>query len=548
MSSTAFFPPPSSYKPQIRQEGFHLPSPPPSIPSPAPASAPGAAAAFDPNNLFGAFALPESFRKGAHPDGAPSMDFSDELATLMAHDRPAHAHTPERAPHHAQDHAGGYRHNLFDLSAPAAAYPPAPAHTQQYALQPHLPPFPDPYAAPPSPPHAAPPPHFNSTLPALSSSLRYTDPRDPPPQHHHHQQQQQQQQHQQQQAAQQAASYGARSPSRSRSRGVGPARTTRAKRGSVSSVSPPRHPVLIPHRPSLALHTGAGGGWAQEFALPTPESLGGAGGGFGSYTSVGGTPGGAGISPKELGEGMDAAAKQAAIANEKRRRRRESHNAVERRRRDNINEKISELATLIPECLLDPAAPGPTPTSPGPDDALFPGLSALASPKDEGPDGSVARGPDMKDDAVVKANKGMILRKSVEYIRYLQQLVSAQATRNRELEAQLSTLRGADSSSSAAGSSPSPPDASSSLTSSLTSASLTSASTSFALDAPHKWDLGLADVHEAGEGEPLDDVDMDGDASGGEDERERERDDGLRGRARRRAEGVRVKEEGMEVS
>jgi hypothetical protein len=42
------------------------------------------------------------------------------------------------------------------------------------------------------------------------------------------------------------------------------------------------------------------------------------------------------------------------IANEKRRRRRESHNAVERRRRDNINEKISELATLIPECMLDP--------------------------------------------------------------------------------------------------------------------------------------------------------------------------------------------------
>jgi len=45
--------------------------------------------------------------------------------------------------------------------------------------------------------------------------------------------------------------------------------------------------------------------------------------------------------------------KQAAIASEKRRRRRESHNAVERRRRDNINEKITELATLIPECMLD---------------------------------------------------------------------------------------------------------------------------------------------------------------------------------------------------
>jgi hypothetical protein len=45
--------------------------------------------------------------------------------------------------------------------------------------------------------------------------------------------------------------------------------------------------------------------------------------------------------------------RRAMIANEKRRRRRESHNAVERRRRDNINEKIGELATLIPECMLD---------------------------------------------------------------------------------------------------------------------------------------------------------------------------------------------------
>ncbi len=37
---------------------------------------------------------------------------------------------------------------------------------------------------------------------------------------------------------------------------------------------------------------------------------------------------------------------------EKRRKRRESHNAVERRRRDNINEKITELATLLPEAML----------------------------------------------------------------------------------------------------------------------------------------------------------------------------------------------------
>jgi Helix-loop-helix DNA-binding domain len=57
----------------------------------------------------------------------------------------------------------------------------------------------------------------------------------------------------------------------------------------------------------------------------------------------------------EKGVNGDPVTKQAILANEKRRRRRESHNAVERRRRDNINEKISELATLIPECMLDPS-------------------------------------------------------------------------------------------------------------------------------------------------------------------------------------------------
>ncbi|KAF9579570.1 hypothetical protein BGW38_004120 [Lunasporangiospora selenospora] len=83
---------------------------------------------------------------------------------------------------------------------------------------------------------------------------------------------------------------------------------------------------------------------------------------------------------------------RAILMNEKRRRRRESHNAVERRRRDNINEKIQELSTLLPDCYIDTSN---------------------------------------------KPNKGMILRKSVDYIRHLQQLVASQSTRNQELEAQL---------------------------------------------------------------------------------------------------------------
>ena len=87
-----------------------------------------------------------------------------------------------------------------------------------------------------------------------------------------------------------------------------------------------------------------------------------------------------------------------ALANEKRRKRRESHNAVERRRRDNINEKIQELAMLLPdEWLSDSAKAG----------SIAGMLSGTVS-------GSIGGEEDTKE---VKANKGVILRNSVEYIK-----------------------------------------------------------------------------------------------------------------------------------
>jgi hypothetical protein len=142
---------------------------------------------------------------------------------------------------------------------------------------------------------------------------------------------------------------------------------------------------------------------------------------------------------------LTAHEKQAAIANEKRRRRRESHNAVERRRRDNINEKISELATLIPECMLEVVVNGQANNhgngggiSPL-DDGLLPSPLEVFGPgaAANGGGGSPREGSTKKEDGsdtgaegvangvngaggangVVKANKGMILRKSVEYIR-----------------------------------------------------------------------------------------------------------------------------------
>ncbi|KAI6121918.1 hypothetical protein F5141DRAFT_544769 [Pisolithus sp. B1] len=218
---------------------------------------------------------------------------------------------------------------------------------------------------------------------------------------------------------------------------------------------------------------------------------------------------------------------------EKRRKRRESHNAVERRRRDNINERIGELAGLIPGVLFEcdtplvvstAFSPTPTPSSPTgmpfgmaigddpfntnllgdcgmhvlPSDGVdslpdLPEESAAMGtlkkdPADDGEDGhgglpltangnghgslalpsssangtiptngttSTANG----EQITIKANKGMILRKSVEYIRYLQQLVCVQASRgrdleerNRALERELETLRGPLSRPSAVGS------------------------------------------------------------------------------------------------
>lgn len=169
--------------------------------------------------------------------------------------------------------------------------------------------------------------------------------------------------------------------------------------------------------------------------------------------------------------------KQALIANEKRRRRRESHNAVERRRRDNINEKISELATLIPECMLEGGNVAPSnnggSVSPsmeshpsfldGADPLLPVSLSAMKKDDIGRDDGDQAPSTPTSglhgESGIVKANKGMILRKSVEYIRsvfytlflawkflivahrYLQQLVTAQGARNRELEQELKAYR-----------------------------------------------------------------------------------------------------------
>jgi hypothetical protein len=301
-----------------------------------------AMAFFSEHPMHGAY-IHDPFRKFPAPD-----DFDDDLSALSAsYPRP---------------------HNIFDISL--AAHDP--------------------------------PPGFNSTLPALNSSMRY-EPHPP---------------------SSFPLSRHTPSPRRSRSRSrppssasqPGPAR--RPRRGnSVSSTSspPPARPqaILIPgthshHRLAASLGGGNPVGsqpWfmnshssPSDFSLPTPDSMHSHHQGYTHFSlnsptdmhlpplshhqqlagsvpkdSIGSNGtiingiNGLGInmssptlqhhSPPQsvnvVTQVQSAAEKQAAIANEKRRRRRESHNAVERRRRDNINEKISELATLIPECMLD---------------------------------------------------------------------------------------------------------------------------------------------------------------------------------------------------
>lgn len=149
---------------------------------------------------------------------------------------------------------------------------------------------------------------------------------------------------------------------------------------------------------------------------------------------------------------------RAALLTEKRRKRRESHNAVERRRRDNINDRITELASLLPECLLDqvnngnddaPGSPG-TPMSamlsPAPSMIPLPVLGT--SPATTGLSASAAAAAA----AAAKPNKGIILSKSVEYIRYLQQLLQLHTQRNSELERVVAELRHDRGSSGTSGS------------------------------------------------------------------------------------------------
>lgn len=320
---TSYYPP-SSYKVPVRQEGFHLPSPAPSNNPPSPPHN------FDINNqLYMPQLMSDPFRKySGDGSAAPSMDFSDELASLIAHSPPPHTNHQSSHERSTQSpvstgSANGYddnayrpptTHNIFDISA---------SQHQSNGYQNQFPPPQQQNQASYHPlqefnPHS----HFNSTLPALNSTMRY-DPQPPTP----HEQvyaphfPPQPADYPQVRHSPSPVGFAASSASRSRSRSRapttpslageppstngGPARTMRHKRNSISSASPPPHhrtqAIVIPshrapsqHTPTsatsaLSLHSlssSTTSGWFvpsqqqqhefrhNEFSLPTPDSVG----------------------------------------------------------------------------------------------------------------------------------------------------------------------------------------------------------------------------------------------------------------------------------
>lgn len=137
---------------------------------------------------------------------------------------------------------------------------------------------------------------------------------------------------------------------------------------------------------------------------------------------------------------------------ERRKRRRESHNLVERRRRDAINERIAELASLLPETMLLDAiahSQGGGNNSkvvkvPMPESALqrLSQSGGTYTPQEAAMDALASAPADSETLAAAQArpNKGIILKKSVDYIRALQEFIEQQASHNRMLQDQIGRM------------------------------------------------------------------------------------------------------------
>lgn len=388
-----------AYPPLVRQDGFQLPSPAHTASPKSTHDDDRDEQLFMPHSI--AF-LPDSFRKfpaHTHPHHQPAhpqpIDFADELATLI---ETPHVSSHERSTHSSSPNDDTYRHNIFDISAPTSAQQ---QHHHQHDIYQHD------YA------------HLNSTLPTLNSNIRYDPHQDAsaPFQYRHSP------------SPTHRSRSRSRAPSVGPTRPARRDRRANSISSHVSGTSPPPRPhphaIVIPGRASTmgGFFVPNGTSAPTDYNLPTPDSLSHSLGlqhaqahshpqyqyppqtpsspyyayppvNRASTPSMGISPTDVetlsnisinGIAAQHLASSLPAshvgsipkpasvpsstsASKQHdpdANLSEKRRRRRESHNAVERRRRDNINERIGELAGLIPgvlfECDGPLVVPGTTP-------------------------------------------------------------------------------------------------------------------------------------------------------------------------------------------
>lgn len=133
----------------------------------------------------------------------------------------------------------------------------------------------------------------------------------------------------------------------------------------------------------------------------------------------------------------------------KKKRRRESHNAVERRRRDNINERIADLSKLVPQHRLEdekvkkhisnngPLSPTFGPSGMSPPNAT----SLLAGGTGKRAAGNITQGlpPEDKDKG---PNKGDILNGSVSWMRDLMWYLSLKLRQEQELKQYIESMGG----------------------------------------------------------------------------------------------------------
>lgn len=137
----------------------------------------------------------------------------------------------------------------------------------------------------------------------------------------------------------------------------------------------------------------------------------------------------------------------------KRRRRRESHNLVERRRRDNINERIHDLGTLVPQHRLEDekvrkhlqtnAPLSPTITNAGMSPPPNPATSILAGPtgRRATSSGNITTGLPIEDKDK-GPNKGDILNGSVAWTRDLMWYMHLKLRQEQELKELVQSLGG----------------------------------------------------------------------------------------------------------